>query len=148
MTDEQIIKALECCADDSVIRCEECPYVVSIFSCRLMQLKKDAFDLINRYKAEIEKLNTVNADMHESLRLACERNKDLQAEIERLQRLGASAARKAVDERKKLLDAKAEIERLTNICQEQNTEIKMQIEIKNRLLYNLKAVCEEKAGEG
>ena len=36
------------------------------------------------------------------------------AEIERLQRLGASAARKAVDERKKLLDAKLEIGRMKN----------------------------------
>lgn len=42
----------------------------------------------------------------------------------------------------------AEIERLTNLCQEQNTEIKRLIETKNRLLYNLKAVCKEKAGEG
>ena len=54
MTDEQIIKALECCADDSVIRCKECLYGVSIFSCRQMQLKKDSLDLINRQKAEIE----------------------------------------------------------------------------------------------
>lgn len=30
----------------------------------------------------------------------------------------------------------------------QSAEIKRQIEIKNRLLYNLKAVCEEKVGEG
>lgn len=37
----------------------------------------------------------------------------------------------------------AENERLNNLCQEQNTEIKRLIEIKNRLLYNLKAVCEE-----
>ena len=84
MTDEQIIKGLECCADDSVIRCKECPYGVSIFSCMQMQLRKDALDLINRQKDEIEKLNTVNADMHESLRLACETNKDMQAEIENL----------------------------------------------------------------
>ena len=32
---------------------------------------------LEKAKAEIKKLNTVNADMHESLRLACETNKDL-----------------------------------------------------------------------
>lgn len=42
---------------------------------------------------------------------------------------------------------KAEIERLNNLCQEQNAEVKRLIETKNRLLYNLKAVCEEKDEE-
>lgn len=36
-------------------------------------------------RAEVEKLQEVNADLNESLRLACEANKDLQAEVERLQ---------------------------------------------------------------
>ena len=48
---------------------------------------------------------------------------------------------------KALAEKIAEVERLTNLCQEQNTEIKRQIEIKNRLLYNLKAVCEEMVGD-
>ena len=51
------------------------------------QIIINALDFIYRQKDEIEKLNTVNADMHESLRLACETNKDLQAEIERLNEL-------------------------------------------------------------
>ena len=38
----------------------------------------------NKLKAEIERLQSVNADMQESLRLAAEANKDMQAEIERL----------------------------------------------------------------
>ena len=41
----------------------------------------------------------------------------------------------------------AENERLTNLCHEQNTEIDRLIKIKNRLLYNLKLVCEEKEEE-
>ncbi len=45
---------------------------------------------------------------------------------------------------KDLENANAEIERLTNLCNEQNAEIKRLIEVKNRFLYNLKLVCEEK----
>ena len=41
----------------------------------------------------------------------------------------------------------AENERLTNLCHEQNTEIDRLIKTKNRLLYNLKSVCEEKDEE-
>ena len=56
MTDEQIIKALECCSDDSVIRCEECPYCETEFICRKKDMLCDSFDLIKRQKAEIERL--------------------------------------------------------------------------------------------
>lgn len=35
-------------------------------------------------RAEVEKLQEVNADLNESLRLAAEANKDLQAEVDRL----------------------------------------------------------------
>ena len=84
MTDNEIIKALEICVSEE-IRCSECPFDEV---CGNFEIK-DLLDLINRQKVEIEKLNTVNAEMHESLRLACERNKDLQAEIERLNGLVA-----------------------------------------------------------
>jgi hypothetical protein len=57
MTDEQIIKGLECCADESVEICNECPYFVDTFTCNQMQMRKDALDLINRQKAEIEALD-------------------------------------------------------------------------------------------
>ena len=59
MTDNEIIKALECCSDDSVARCEDCPYVVDLMVCRQMQLRKDSLDLINRQKAENERLEYV-----------------------------------------------------------------------------------------
>ncbi len=45
-------------------------------------------DLIKRQKCEIESLQAVHADMTESLRLAAEANKDMQAEIERLKKIG------------------------------------------------------------
>jgi hypothetical protein len=46
-TDEEVIKALECCASH-LYACEDCHY---LGKCRL--LEKDAIDLINRQKAEV-----------------------------------------------------------------------------------------------
>lgn len=59
MTDEQIIKALECCATDDGDDCFQCPYCNLFFEpgdggC-VNRCRKDALDLINRQKAEIER---------------------------------------------------------------------------------------------
>ena len=51
-TDDDVIKALECCAYKST--CEECPYYQQGASC--LDVEVDALDLINRQKAEIERL--------------------------------------------------------------------------------------------
>ena len=51
MTDEQIIKALECCTSTTEIGCELCPYSNTV-NC-LLRSTQDALDLINRQKAEI-----------------------------------------------------------------------------------------------
>jgi uncharacterized protein YaaR (DUF327 family) len=53
---------------------------------------KSVLDFINRKNAEIEKLQEVNADLNESLRLAAEANKDLNAEIERLKKYNTDVA--------------------------------------------------------
>ena len=74
MTDNEIIKALEWLKETMGVCSSDDEYTYGHI----------ILELINRQNAEIKKLNTVNADMHESLRLACETNKDLQAEIERL----------------------------------------------------------------
>ena len=50
MTDKEIIKALECCAN--LVECSECPYG-SITVCH-EEKDKDVLDLINRQQAEIE----------------------------------------------------------------------------------------------
>lgn len=56
MTDNEIIKALECCTDESYENCNECPYSIDTVSCERMKLLEDSLDLINRQKAEIEGL--------------------------------------------------------------------------------------------
>ncbi len=55
MTDNEIIKALECCA--VLYSCKGCP--LKDFSTACVSInKRNAFDLINRQKAEIERLNS------------------------------------------------------------------------------------------
>ena len=56
MTDNEIIKALECCTDESYENCNECPYSIDTERCERMKLLEDILDLINHQKAEIEKL--------------------------------------------------------------------------------------------
>lgn len=54
MTDNDIIKALECCSSE--FECHNgCPYYNNgEFKCRDLSFYKDTLDLINRQKAEIE----------------------------------------------------------------------------------------------
>lgn len=63
MTDEQIIKALECCATDKTDDCFRCPYDKMVYNpgygwCA-DRCREDALNLINRQKAEIESLKQI-----------------------------------------------------------------------------------------
>ncbi len=54
MTDNDIIKAVECCIKED---CKNCPYFASgLFECG-EHFNEDVLDLINRQKAEIERLS-------------------------------------------------------------------------------------------
>ena len=57
-TDEEVIKALECCSQSGMINCRACPYEAS---CNMGESKMQAhaLDLIKRQKAEIERLDTI-----------------------------------------------------------------------------------------
>ena len=70
MTDNEIIKALECCTRGRMIGgkipCTDCPYDKFNAEYNIAcspRLMKDAFDLINRQKAEIERLQKHNTKM-------------------------------------------------------------------------------------
>ena len=55
LTDEEVVKALECCINDKCS--EECPYRGKRYDCVYQHRhEKDLLDLINRQKAEIERL--------------------------------------------------------------------------------------------
>lgn len=67
MTDEQIIKALECCATDDGDDCSQCPYGNIVYKpgnggC-VNRCRKDALDLINRQKAKNEReINQIKSE--------------------------------------------------------------------------------------
>lgn len=54
MTDDEIIKALECCDFTDIKDCEECP-LYNTFDCISVIIDK-TLDLVNQQKAEIERL--------------------------------------------------------------------------------------------
>ena len=56
MTDNEIIKALECCIQVDGDVCNVCPLYDKESGCLEIDLRKPALDLINRQKAEIENL--------------------------------------------------------------------------------------------
>ena len=64
MTDKEIIKALECCAD--LFDCISCP--CKDFCGDLGKLQQNALDLINRQQAEIERL-TADNEQYEKINL-------------------------------------------------------------------------------
>lgn len=64
MTDDEIIKALTCCKTEEP-NCDECPYDYPA-ECYI-HLKQDAFDLIQRQLAEIDKLHQTNFNLIKSI---------------------------------------------------------------------------------
>lgn len=62
MTDEQIIKSLECCNRIGG-SCNDCPLYCGVSSC-IKNLTLNALDLINRQKAEIGRLQTRNDELN------------------------------------------------------------------------------------
>ncbi len=84
MTDNEIIKALECCCDDK-LSCRKCPYEVvgCITGNNENSLHKDALDLINRQKENYEALNAQEEKAHNYCKNECEPR--YKAEIARLQ---------------------------------------------------------------
>lgn len=63
-TDDEIIKALECCINDN---CNDCPETFG--NCELTTMR-NALDLLKRQKAEIEKLQEDNKYLDDCLKTA------------------------------------------------------------------------------
>lgn len=112
MTDNEIVKALECCANGS---CKECPCSVGAYC--LAPSDEKIIDLINRQKEENERLKNkileddrlLNDRVQESINAVCSANQKY-----------VDALEKAFNDRTaELQTAKAEIERL----QKYNTEV-------------------------
>ncbi len=67
MTDNEIIKALECCNDGT---CSACP--ISDDTCCISRSREGAIDIINRQKAEIERLQTVKKHIQNLILRDCD----------------------------------------------------------------------------
>ena len=63
MSDNEIIKALECCANEGFQDCENCPLNIPHQPCSKVKLPRISLDLINRQKAEIERLEAQHREM-------------------------------------------------------------------------------------
>lgn len=52
MVEKDTIKGLECCLDEKIEKCDECPYSVDTFMCKRREFLEDTFELIN-HKQEL-----------------------------------------------------------------------------------------------
>ena len=71
MTDNEIIKALECHAEESLDTCSLCP-LLNIEGCAY-EAAEYALNLINRQQAEIERLKKILAEEEEKYKLCAKR---------------------------------------------------------------------------
>ena len=89
MTDEEIVKALENCANDEM--CRECPYFINGIDCGNQRSENDYLDLIHRLqsenvkqKAEIERLALAVEGLKGENKVIHKENDELLGKIERL----------------------------------------------------------------
>ena len=54
MIEKDTIKGLECCLDEKIEKCDECPYSVDTIMCKRMKFIEDILDLINRQQEQLE----------------------------------------------------------------------------------------------
>ena len=88
MTDNEIIKALECCLlsnEQQEERCAECPMCETPLTVCQHLLSYHALDLINRQKAEIDELQRRNSELEIELKAMRGAANSYKAEIERLE---------------------------------------------------------------
>lgn len=117
MTDNEIIKALECCAFGV---CRDCPFKDT--ACE-KELDEYALALINRQKAEIEKLNISFEVIEREYDDMFAVNRNLMAEVERLK----NAYKQCAWERDMFAENnKQEIEECCSVLQLEINEIKFE----------------------
>ena len=63
MTDNEIIKANACCANEGFQNCKYCPLYIEHQPCNKTLLPKITLDLLNRQKVEIDELRKENFEL-------------------------------------------------------------------------------------
>jgi hypothetical protein len=66
MNDNDIIKALGCCIHEPMLNCRNCPYESSCNMGR-SDMQRDVLALVNRQKAEIDRLNHIRAELSKEI---------------------------------------------------------------------------------
>lgn len=94
MTDEEIVKALECCAVEPCEDCGNCPRFTKEKLCHKANAKQ-SLDLINRQKAEIERLNGCVLKYAETLGNEQRKSAELQKQVDELKELSEGYFKKA-----------------------------------------------------
>lgn len=93
LTDNEIVKALECCKYEYDTKCELCCYnFYSRTGCR-SELRRNALDLINRLQAENERLNEIVKTRHKVFETKCEKLENSEAELDEYKKI-----KKTIDE--------------------------------------------------
>ena len=112
MTDNEIIKALECCGRIKGQDCDTCPLTELQLSECTAKVATESLDLINRQKAEIVKLEKIEHFADKTIEAFKRENEKQKAEIEKLN-VELVGMRGACESYKMHYDnAQAEIERL------------------------------------
>lgn len=133
MTDKEIIKALECCASESIEDCQVCPYMFDTIYCEQMKLRADALDLINRQQEQLEAAvagqETLQKALADKDREVAELNSDLKLLKNDYDNLKTNFD-ETVEKNKRLRDkvvgltAEKEIERLKKLLEEEEAKYK------------------------
>lgn len=113
MTDNEIVKALECCCKNN--NCEGCPLDYLTFSSQCAsELAIKSLDLINRQNAEIERLKSANDEKFRQWDMLAEKTKQHYADLyeEAKDILKAEAYKEFADK----LKEKSEIVHLFSVC--------------------------------
>ena len=112
MTDEQIIKALECCATDDGNDCFQCPYGNIVYKSGnggcVNRCREEALDLINRQQTKIEALQTDNKQLQSDVINANQNWDHIKGLWEREKEKVESAKQKVICACKMLNTAKSE----------------------------------------
>ena len=123
LTDDEIVKALECCEDDENVNCEDCPLVRE--SCAV--IRKYALDLIHRLQSENERLKKRHG-------VALLRNDDLDLENyelkKQVEKMKADITKAVEDYKKEMTKAMEEVEKKIEEIQQQAVK------------YTAKEICE------
>lgn len=76
MTNSEIKKAVECCANEGFQDCKNCPLNIPHQPCSKVKLPRISLDLINRYEAEIERLQETKERLMYSLEAVLDERAD------------------------------------------------------------------------